>query len=213
MSGRASLPDGHDFAGLRPPYGVLYADPPWAFRTWTSGGHQHRGAERHYRTTETGRQGDLPVADLAARDCALFMWTTSSHLAEAVELIAAWGFTFKSLALVWVKIDRQGRPLMGHGYGTRQECEVCLLGTRGKPKRQDAGVRQVIMAPRGRHSAKPAEARRRVERLFAGPYCELFAREHPPHWDGWGDQATPVAPESLPPSLPGDVQPTLGDWV
>ena len=177
-----SLPDG--------PFGAIYADPPWAFKTWSAGGVTHRAAETHYRTVAVADLALLPVASVARDDAALFMWIVDSHLVEALALIAAWGFAYKTIAFVWVKTARgvfaPARPSLG--YWSRKECEICLLATRGRPRRLDKGVRQVWHEARREHSRKPAEFRRRIERLVDGPRLELFARETHPGWTAWGNE-------------------------
>ena len=160
-------------------YGAILADPPWSFVPYGSGGND-RSAERHYPTMTQAELEALPVGDLAKRDCALFMWAVSNRLVDAIGLMGAWGFSYVTTAFVWVK------PKMGMGYWTRKECEICLLGIKGSPKRMNADVREVIKAPVGRHSEKPAEVRRRIERLVDGPYLELFAREMHLGWNRWG---------------------------
>src|SRR5215467_15676316 len=101
----------------------------------------------------------LPVGEWAAKDCALFMWVVDAHLEEALRLAHAWGFTFKTVAFIWDKNQ------IGLGYWTRKEAELCLLFTRGKPKRLGKGVRQIIRAPRREHSRKPDEIYDRIEAL------------------------------------------------
>ncbi len=171
-------------------YGAILADPPWAFRTY-SGKHvtAHRCAEDHYQTMPLRHLQRIPVqTKWAAEDCALFLWVVDSHLDAGLDLIQDWGFDYKTIAFVWVKTTKAGVPRIGMGYWTRKSVELCLLGTRGKPRRLSKGVRQVIMEPRREHSRKPDEVRRRIEQLVAGPYLEMFARERQPGWDAWGDE-------------------------
>lgn len=142
----------------------------------------------------------LPVQDVAATDCALFMWVVGSHLVDAIALAEAWGFAFKTDAFYWVKqrlIDADqidmltgdiAEPRMGFGYWTRKQIEPCLLFTRGKPRRIGKGVRQVIIEPRREHSRKPDVQYERIEGLVAGPYLEMFARNTRPGWMAWGNQ-------------------------
>ena len=163
-------------------YGAILADPPWSFDTWGEDG-SGRGAENHYPVMSLAGLEALPVGDLAADDCALFMWTLPNKLMDAFCLMRAWGFELRTSAFVWVK---EGNP--GLGYWTRKRTETCFLAVRGAPRRLDAGVDEVIAAPRGRHSEKPAEQYERIERLVAGPYLELFARGVRPGWDSWGNQ-------------------------
>jgi N6-adenosine-specific RNA methylase IME4 len=165
-------------------YGVILADPPWPFDTWSARG-KDRSPENHYPTMTLDDIAALPVADLAADDCALFMWCLWSHMPDARGVLDAWGFRYSTTAFVWAK------PSIGLGYWTRQQTEPCLIAVRGHPKRINADVAQLIEAPRGRHSEKPDEVFARIERLVAGPYIELFARSRRPGWDAWGNEAGP----------------------
>jgi N6-adenosine-specific RNA methylase IME4 len=172
------------------PFGAIVADPPWRFVKYAGHGVPTRAGEP-YDTMTFEQLAALPVPQIAARDCALFLWVIDSHLPQAWRLIGAWGFAFSSVAFVWVKICQgdPGKPRMGMGLTTRKESEQCLLAFRGKPRRQARDVRQVIMAPRREHSRKPDCALERVERLYAGPYLELFARSRRSNWCDWGEQA------------------------
>ena len=132
----------------------------------------------------------LPVGELAAKDCALFLWITFPCLCEALEVLTAWGFSYKTVAFVWVKQNRKNDDLFtGMGYWTRANAEICILATKGHPKRVDAGVRQVILSHIEEHSKKPDEARERIVRLMGDlPRVELFARQSPEGWDVWGNE-------------------------
>src|SRR3990167_462234 len=169
-------------------FGAVLADPPWKFKAYSAKGITTRSAESQYKTASMTSLADIPVADWAAPDCALFMWTVDSHLDQGIALMQAWGFTFKTIAFVWVKTAKSGKPRMSMGLWTRKMSEVCLLGTRGKPRRVGKGVRQVIMAPRREHSRKPDEIYERIEALVAGPYMEMFARQQRKGWEAWGDE-------------------------
>lgn len=181
------------FGNLNPPYSVILADPPWPFATWSHKG-QGRSGEAHYSTMSHEEMEALPIRNLAADDCVLFMWVVQTQIPQAVRLINAWGFTLKSIAFAWVK--GAGLPLfpddirtqMGMGKWSRAEFEQCWLATTGSPKRLNADVRQVILDKRREHSRKPADQYERIERLVAGPYLELFARNPRPGWDSWGNQ-------------------------
>jgi N6-adenosine-specific RNA methylase IME4 len=174
-------------------YGAILADPPWPFATWSHKG-QGRSGEAHYSTMSHNDMNEMPVADLAADDCVLFLWVVQTQIPQAVALIDAWGFTLKSMAFLWVK--GSGLPMwpddvttqMGMGKWTRAESEQCWLATKGKPKRLNADVRQIIDERRREHSRKPDGVHERIERLVAGPYLELFARQKRPGWDVWGNQ-------------------------
>jgi N6-adenosine-specific RNA methylase IME4 len=132
----------------------------------------------------------LDVAGIADTDCALFLWATFPQLQDAFAVIKAWDFAYKTVAFVWVKLNRrEPTPFWGLGYWTRANAEVCLLATRGRPKRASAGVHQVIASPVRRHSQKPDEARERIVELMGDvSRIELFAREKVPGWDAWGNE-------------------------
>lgn len=111
----------------------------------------------------------LPVAELAAPDSALFLWATFPQLPEALRLIRAWGFTYKTVAFVWLKQNRKSEGwFYGLGFWTRGNAEVCLLATRGHPRRQAANVHQFIISPIREHSRKPDEAREKIVALMGG---------------------------------------------
>lgn len=193
------------FDGLpRNHFKAIYADPPWRFETWNNQTTvQARGSKQtytsaavHYETMAAADIVALPIAEVAAEDCALFIWICWPMLPEAMALIEAWGFAYKTCAFSWMKGDARQqeffhedvRPYMGMGYWTRANSEVCLLATRGKPKRLNADVRQGIIEPRREHSRKPDCVPARIERLVDGPYLELFARTQRPGWTVWGNQ-------------------------
>lgn len=177
-------------------YGAILADPPWGFQCWDGADKRvaSRGSVTPYSTMTMEDLARLPLSELAADNCALFMWVVWPTLPDAIDLLKPWGFTYKTCAFAWLKADPyrlfalEEDVYMGLGYWTRANSEVCLLATRGKPKRLDAGVRQGIVAPRREHSRKPDGIHERIERLIAGPYCELFARQNRPGWDCWGNE-------------------------
>jgi N6-adenosine-specific RNA methylase IME4 len=131
----------------------------------------------------------LPVGDLAGRDCALFLWVCWPTLLDSIRVIEAWGFAYKTCAFSWTKTRvNGGDPAFGMGYWTRANNEVCLLATRGSPRRLSAGVPQAVLAPRREHSRKP-DVHAQIEQLVGGPYVELFARARPRRgWRAWGDE-------------------------
>ncbi len=184
-------------------YKTILMDIPWAFKTFSGkNATPHRTANDHYETMPIHKVAGLPVPELADKSCALFMWTISSHIDAAYKLFDLWGFAPKSLAFVWVKSKigaaEQGALFLDDayddqhpismGYWTRQQTEICLVATRGKPKVNDHGVRQLIIAPRREHSRKPDEQYNRIERLVDGPYLEMFARQRRIGWDQWGNE-------------------------
>jgi N6-adenosine-specific RNA methylase IME4 len=167
-------------------YGVILADPPWAFATYSHKG-KGRSAEAHYNCMSISDIKALPVPGWAAPDCALFLWATDPLLPQALEVIAAWGFVYKTVALTWVKKTKDGTGFpIGCGYWTRSNPELCMFAIRGRPQRLSRSVRQLIVAPRREHSRKPEEVYARIEALVRGPYLELFAREQRPGWASWG---------------------------
>ena len=184
-------------------YGALLCDPPWRFRTWdnreaivTKTGPACSAAV-HYRTMDIDDIAALPVREIAADDCALFLWITWPNLFDALSVIDTWGFRYKTCAFAWMKAHAGQIELfqdeldgsMGLGYWTRANSEVCLLATRGNPKRLNMDVRQAIIEPRREHSRKPDCVRERIERLVAGPYLDLFSRKDREGWDCWGQDA------------------------
>jgi N6-adenosine-specific RNA methylase IME4 len=185
-------------------YGAILADAAWRFQTWSPKG-RDRSPDRHYHTLITEEIMTLPVAALAAPDCVLFLWATWPLILAAFRVIAGWGFTYKTCAFCWTKADATqiellqddiDDPFIGNGYWTRANTEPCLLAIRGKPKRLNADVRQAIIEPRRQHSRKPSCVHERIERLVAGPYVELFARQRRDKWDCWGDEVDKFPRES-----------------
>lgn len=169
-------------------YNIIYADPPWSYRVWTAKD-GHKSASAHYTTLSVDEICALPVHDLAADDCALFLWATYPNLPQAIRVMDAWGFLYKTVAFTWVKTYKSGKPVIGLGYWTRANAEVCLFGTRGKPKRINKGVSQIIIAQPREHSRKPDEARERIVQLMGDlPRIELFSKQVIKDWDGWGDE-------------------------
>jgi N6-adenosine-specific RNA methylase IME4 len=189
----ANLPRGH--------YGAILADPPWAFPKWSGLAVPARTKEQPYKFMTMEDIAALPVSDLAAPDCVLLCWVTWPMLLDCIKCIEAWGFTYKTCGFAWIKADNtqpsffqeELKTEMKLGYWTRSNSEVCLLATRGKPKRISAGVRQGIVAPAREHSRKPDGVHEAIQRLVAGPYLELFARQKRPGWDVWGNQTDKFA--------------------
>lgn len=167
-------------------YDIIYADPPWQYK-------RKRGqgvAENHYQTMAIRDLCNLPVQKLATEDCALFLWVTFPQLKNGVKVIEEWGFIYKTVAFVWVKLNKRSKtPFWGLGSWTRANSEVCLLGTKGHPKRISKSVHQLIRSPIQEHSRKPAEARNKIVELMGDlPRVELFAREKVDGWDVWGNE-------------------------
>ena len=167
-------------------YGIIYADPPWRYDMKRG----HGVAENHYPTMSIEEICALPVADLAAKDSALFLWGTFPQLKEAFRVIDAWGFQYKTLAFLWLKQNRKADTwFYGMGFWTRSNAEVCLLATRGHPKRQSAGIHQFVISHIEQHSKKPDIVRDKIVKLMGDqPRVELFARQKTPGWDVWGNE-------------------------
>jgi N6-adenosine-specific RNA methylase IME4 len=187
------------FAGLpRNHFAAILADPAWHFEVWSRDTGNGRSASAHYETQTTEKISELPVGELAASDCALFLWACWPTIKDAFDVIDGWGFEYKTCAFNWTKADNRQPDFfqaelpaqVGMGYWTRANSEPCLLAIRGKPKRLNADVRQGIIAPRREHSRKPDGVHERIQRLVAGPYLELFARQSRPGWTTWGDERT-----------------------
>jgi N6-adenosine-specific RNA methylase IME4 len=193
-------------------YRVIYADPPWTFATYSEKG-KGRSAEAHYDCMSLKDIAALPVSAWAADDAVLLLWATDPLLTKALEIARAWGFEYKTVGFYWAKLNKssgyqrhqspsrgpedksQGKLVLdessfftGLGFWTRANPEMCLLATRGKPKRKSAAVKKLVIAPRREHSRKPDEVYDRIEALCDGPYLEMFARHSRPGWDSWGAQ-------------------------
>lgn len=132
----------------------------------------------------------LPVSEICEKDSILFLWATFPKLQEAFRVIKAWGFEYKSTAFVWLKLNKSGKGwFYGLGFWTRGNAEICLLATKGHPKRKSKCVHQFIISPLRWHSQKPDEARVKIIELIGDlPRIELFARQRVPGWDVWGNE-------------------------
>ncbi len=147
----------------------------------------------------------LNIAEVAADNCVLFLWATFPQLQEALRVINAWGFQYKTVAFVWLKQNKSGKGwFFGLGFWTRGNAEICLLATKGKPRRKAACVHQFIISPLRGHSQKPEEAREKIVELMGDlPRLELFARNGADGWDVWGDEVVPDVQISSRPEKPG----------
>ena len=140
---------------------------------------------------------ELPINKITSDDCVLFMWATYPKIKEALELIEKWGFTYKSIAFQWIKQNKSGNGyFFGLGRWTRGNTECCLIATKGKPKRINNSVSQLIVSPIQAHSKKPSETRDRIVQLLGDlPRIELFARQTADGWDCWGNETDKFAKE------------------
>lgn len=187
----------HLFAMPSGPYSILYADPPWRYRPQGSEPRPPRAPYRvkqithpPYPCVSTHDLRAMPIAPLRAKDCTLFLWAIYPMLPDAIRVMAAWGFQYWTRAFTWVKQNPSGEGFhLGTGYWTRANPEVCLLGVRGRPMRQQADVRNLIVSPRREYSRKPDEARDRIIALAGDlPRLELFARQKSEGWAAWGNE-------------------------
>jgi N6-adenosine-specific RNA methylase IME4 len=169
-------------------YGVIYADPPWTFKNYSEMG-DSRNPNQHYKCMSLNDICRLPVSDISSDNCVLLIWVTDPLLDRAFEVIMAWGFTYKTVGFTWAKTNKTNLGFFtGLGYWTRSNPEMCLLATKGKPKRISKAVRQLVVSERREHSRKPDEVYTRIENLLDGPYIELFARNTKDGWDSWGNE-------------------------
>ena len=173
-------------------YNIIYADPPWKYKCWSGKGKEKKSAENHYPTMNIEDIYNLPVQDIAADDCVLFIWVTYPLLQEGLETIKQWGFKYKTCGFSWVKMNKiKDSPFVGLGYWTRANNEICLLATKGKPQRQSKSVQQIVMEKISRHSEKPACVKDRIVELCGDlPRIELFARQATEGWDVFGNEVS-----------------------
>jgi N6-adenosine-specific RNA methylase IME4 len=197
-------------------YGVIYADPEWRFEPYSRDSGMDRAADNHYPTSATEAICQRPIKDIAADDCVLFLWATVPMLPDALQVMAAWGFTYKSHCC-WTK------ERVGTGYWFRNAHELLLVGTRGNIPAPAMGTQwpSTIEATVGKHSAKPERFYELIEEYFPNlPKIELNARRARPGWDAWGNEApesfdpttgeidTPETGADRPPTSAGEPEPT-----
>ena len=171
------------------PFDVIYADPPWFYGQRANTDRFRGGCRRHYDVMKDDEILAMPVADIAADNCALFLWATCPNLPIAIDVIKAWGFRYTTAAFIWWKMNPlKDTPFFGPGYYTASNGELCLLGVKGKMK-PEAHVSQVIQNKRREHSRKPNEAHERIGLMYPqARRIELFAREQVENWTAWGNQ-------------------------
>lgn len=171
-------------------YNIIYADPPYEYKESGSG---NRTIKAHYPTMNIDDIKILPIKNLQADKCILFLWVTFPRLEQGLEVIKAWGFKYYGLVFDWVKLSKNGKPSWGMGYYTRQNSEICLIGVpkdkyrRLKPINRD--VLSVVHSLREEHSKKPDCIRDLIVRAIGDlPRIELFARQKTQGWDAWGNE-------------------------
>jgi|TARA_R110001583_G_scaffold105219_3_gene252769 N6-adenosine-specific RNA methylase IME4 len=174
-------------------YNIIYADPPWQF---SSRIHQeNRGfthsLEKHYSTMTEQEICSIPIKNITDENCILFMWVTDSHLEQALKVIAAWGFHYKTIGFTWVKHYASGSYCYNFSPYLLKSTEICLIATKGKLKeiKEKNDIKGLVFAERTKHSKKPQEVRARIEQMCKDlPRIELFARQKTPGWDVWGNE-------------------------
>jgi N6-adenosine-specific RNA methylase IME4 len=199
--GGGRVRDADDFAQLvfslpRDDYRIVLADPPWRYESWSGKSQdptRRRVVEDEYATMPLEDIKALPVGEVCAPDAVLLCWATMPLLREAFEVVAAWGFEYRTAFLVWGKLNADRTPAVGFGRYTRSNGEVCLLGKRGAgvPVVPGVAVSNLLLSQREGHSQKPARQYEIIEQVFGRevPKAELFARTHMPRWDVWGLEA------------------------
>lgn len=167
-------------------YNIIYADPPWRYQDRKCNG----ACEFHYDTMAIDDICKLPVKEIADTDCVLFLWTTYPMLQEAMKLIEAWGFKYKTIGFQWIKLNKRGKGFFfGLGRWTRGNSEPCLIAVKGKPRRINNSISQIVEHPIAEHSKKPGIVRKKIVSLVGDlPRIELFARQTPKGWDYWGNE-------------------------
>ena len=170
-------------------YQILYVDPPWDYKGQKQhngkGGTDTGGAVSHYKTLKLKDLKRLNISSVVDKNCLIFMWATSPHLDQAIDLLKAWGFSWATVGFVWDK----GR--VNPGFYTMSQCELCLIGKKGKiPQPRGArNIRQLLRSPREKHSKKPDFIRNRIEKMFpTQKKLELFSRTKTIGWDHWGNE-------------------------
>lgn len=171
-------------------YQIIYVDPPWSYKDKALAG--NRGACCKYPVMQISDLLHLgyKIRMIADKDCCLFMWITMPKLNEVWSVINTWGFNYKTVAFTWIKKNKiSDSYFMGMGRWTRANAELCLLATKGKPKRINAGISSLIISPREEHSKKPNIVRNKIIELVGDlPRIELFARQKIEGWDVWGNE-------------------------
>ena len=169
-------------------YQIIYADPPWSYQ---NGGVPQGGVNAQYKTMTLAEIKALPVNEIADSPSVLLLWATFPQIQEALEVIKAWGFEYKTLGFSWLKTNRDGSPFFGIGYYAKSNQEVCLLAVKGKAHSlvKSNSVSSFVSTGRTRHSEKPQIFRDKIVELFGDiPRIELFARQKTEGWDCLGNE-------------------------
>ena len=169
-------------------YKIIYADAPWTYNNPKNNDPKMGGIT--YPTMSDEEINSLPIKDICEENCALFLWATMPKLQEALNVINAWGFKYTTCAFVWIKTNPKGKGIYsGLGHWVNGNAELCLFAKKGRPIRICKNIKQIVLEPRGKHSAKPNEVKKRIVRLIGDlPRIELFARERTEGWEVWGNE-------------------------
>jgi len=172
-------------------FGTIYADPPWRFTNRTGKMAPEHKRLRRYPTMSLDEIAELPVARIAKPQSHLYLWVPNALVAEGLEVMRRWGFTYKS-NLIWYKVRKDGGPdRRGVGFYFRNVTEMCLFGTRGTNVRTRTRGRtqpNIILSQKTMHSRKPVEMYEIIEECSFGPFIELFSRTKREGWTMWGNQ-------------------------
>lgn len=174
-------------------FDFIMADPPWSFTDRSERGDKSKTAGAQYRVMTLADIKALPVLDLAAPNCLLWLWATNPMFPQALEVVKAWGFRYSTMG-DWVKTTKNGKLAFGTGHRLRNCNEPFVIATRGEP-RTTRVVRSVVMGQVRKHSQKPEEAYREAVRLMPGEHVrrlDLFSRTARPGWTAWGDQTDTI---------------------
>jgi len=178
-------------------YQIILADPPYSYYNDSNAAYDCTtvvGMRRPpYNVMSSESIKNLPIQEISAKNCILFIWTTDYHLEKCLGIIKFWGFQYKTVGFAWLKKNKQNKPVCFTGaYTMKSGIELCLLATRGKNAHKlvkKKNVRALIESQRTKHSEKPAEVKDRIVELVGNlPRIELFARQKTKGWDAWGNE-------------------------
>lgn len=169
-------------------HGVIYADPPWNYEMYSEKGHA-KSPHAHYDCMDLNALKGMrdEILFQIAPHAVCVMWAVYPMLREAMDLMEAWGFQYKTGG-TWNKLTATGKPAFGTGYILRSSCEPFLIGTIGQPRIKNHSTRNCLSTLRREHSRKPDEMIPLIEDLFEGPYLEMFARTQREGWTSYGNQ-------------------------
>ena len=177
-------------------YQVIYADPPWFYHF--KGSKKYGDAQQEYPVMKTKDICTMPVSKISDNQSVCFLWATMPNLIDAINVMGAWGFKYKTVAFVWIKLNKNASNMVfiekdirsGLGYFTNSNAEIVLIGTKGNNlNRARKNIKQIVLSPITKHSEKPEIVRNRITDLYGDiPRIELFARQKVNGWDSWGNE-------------------------